>query len=173
MVAEYDGSGNLRANYVQGLGLVSRVDVAGPAAYFQFDANGNTAQLTGAGGAVLNSYSYLPFGEAASATETVANPFTFVGQFGVMREGNGLDYMRNRWYDPAQGRFTQQDPIGLAGGTNFYRYVGNSPLTFVDPTRSIGMYFTVRVRDQGPLQGPAAPRPRFDSQSRWHRSRGY
>ena len=103
VVAEYDGAGNLRAHYVHGLGLVSRIDVAGPAAYFQFDANGNTAQLTGTGGAVLNAYSYLPFGEFLLASETVPNPFTFVGQFGVMREENGLDYMRNRWYDSAQG----------------------------------------------------------------------
>lgn len=132
--AEYDGSGAVRAHFAHGLGLVSRVDTAGPAAYFQYDANGNTAQLTGSGGAILNTYSYLPFGEPLSAIEAVANPFTFVGQLGVMREENGLDYMRNRWYDPTQGRFTQQDPIGLAGGANLYAYVGNSPLTFTDPT---------------------------------------
>ena len=131
---EFDGAGNLQSHYAHGLGLVSRIDAAGPAAYYQFDATGNTAQLTGAGGAVLNSYSYLPFGEALSTSETVPNPFTYVGQLGVMREGNGLDYMRNRWYDSTQGRFTQQDPIGLAGGTNLYAYVGNNPLTFVDPS---------------------------------------
>ena len=139
MVAEYDGGGNLRANYVHGLGLVSRIDVAGPAAYYQFDANGNTAQLTGSGGAVLNSYSYLPFGEPLRPPRRFANPFTFVGQFGVMREGNGLDYMRNRWYDPAQGRFTQQDPIGLDGGTNLYAYAVNAPTDFVDPL-GLGLY---------------------------------
>ena len=113
--AEYDGQGNLQAHYAHGLGLESRIDVTGPAAYFQFDAIGNTDQLTGAGGTALNNYDYLPFGEPLQISETVPNPFTFVGQFGVMREGNGLDFMRNRWYDPAQGRFTQQDPIGLAG----------------------------------------------------------
>jgi hypothetical protein len=27
--------------------------------------------------------------------------------------------VRNWWYDPTSGRFTQEDPIGFAGGTNF------------------------------------------------------
>src|SRR5262249_40107994 len=47
---------------------------------------------------------------------------------------SGLDYMRNRWYDPEQGRFTQADPIGLAGGSNLYAYVGNNPASFIDPS---------------------------------------
>ncbi len=134
VVGEYDGAGNLQAHYVHALGLTSRVGSAGSAAFYQFDAIGNTTQLTGAAGGVLNAYSYLPFGEALSASETVANPFEFVGQFGVMREGSGIDYMRNRWYAPAQGRFTQADPIGLAGGTNLYAYVGNNPISLIDPS---------------------------------------
>ncbi|MHB8954814.1 MAG: RHS repeat-associated core domain-containing protein [Pirellulaceae bacterium] len=141
VVAEYDNSGNLRAHYTHGLGLVSRMDVSGPPAYFQFDAVGNTSQLTGPVGAVLNSYSYLPFGEPLSRSETVPTPFTFGAQVGVMRESNGLDYMRGRWYDPPLGRFTQQDPIGLAGGLNYYTYANNNPLTFVDPSGLVGKNF--------------------------------
>jgi len=45
----------------------------------------------------------------------------------------GLVYMRNRWYDPNTGRFTQEDPIGYAGGSNLYAYVGNNPVSFSDP----------------------------------------
>ena len=41
--------------------------------------------------------------------------------------------MRNRWYDPNTGRFTQEDPIGYAGGSNLYAYAGNDPVTYSDP----------------------------------------
>lgn len=36
-------------------------------------------------------------------------------------------------YDPKTGRFTSEDPIGLAGGINLYAYAGNNPVTFSDP----------------------------------------
>ena len=44
----------------------------------------------------------------------------------------GLHYNLFRYYDPVAGRFTQLDPIGLAGGLNTYAYVPD-PLTWVDP----------------------------------------
>jgi len=36
-------------------------------------------------------------------------------------------------YDPASGRFTQEDPIGLGGGINLYGFAGGDPITFSDP----------------------------------------
>ena len=44
-------------------------------------------------------------------------------------------WYRARWYDPGQGRFVGQDPLGFAAGdTNLYRFVGNSPANYTDPT---------------------------------------
>jgi uncharacterized protein RhaS with RHS repeats len=41
--------------------------------------------------------------------------------------------MRNRYYDPATGQFTQQDPIGLAGGLNSYGFAAGDPVSYSDP----------------------------------------
>jgi RHS repeat-associated protein len=44
-----------------------------------------------------------------------------------------LSFFRNRWYDAKTGRFTQEDPIGFAGGSNLYAYAGNNPASYTDP----------------------------------------
>jgi len=55
------------------------------------------------------------------------------------RDNSGQMYRRNRYYDPASGRFTQEDPIGLAGGLNLYGFANGDPVNFSDP-------FGLRVR---------------------------
>ncbi|HBL13233.1 MAG TPA: hypothetical protein DD379_17910, partial [Cyanobacteria bacterium UBA11162] len=132
VVGEYNGTGSLIARYTQGLGLVSRVDGTNSATYYDFDALGSTVGLTGTNGNYLNRYSYLPFGEDLTKVEAVDNPFEYVGQWGVMDEGNGLDFMRARYYTPGEGRFLNTDPIGINGGLNLYGYVQNSPIDFID-----------------------------------------
>ncbi len=58
-------------------------------------------------------------------------PFRFPGQY--EDEETGLYYNRFRYYDPSLGQYTQQDPIGLAGGNpTLYGYVFNT-LCEVDP----------------------------------------
>jgi uncharacterized protein RhaS with RHS repeats len=39
-------------------------------------------------------------------------------------------------YDPQQGRFITEDPVGFAGGTNLYAYVNNNPISRTDPQGS-------------------------------------
>ncbi|MGE3527194.1 MAG: RHS repeat-associated core domain-containing protein [Gemmatimonadales bacterium] len=46
---------------------------------------------------------------------------------------DGVSYFRNRAYDTRTGRWTQEDPIGVAGGVNLYQYAGNDPVGFTDP----------------------------------------
>jgi RHS repeat-associated protein len=49
------------------------------------------------------------------------------------RDLTGNIYMRNRYYDPQSGRFSQEDPIGLAGGLNLYGFAAGDPLNYYDP----------------------------------------
>lgn len=48
-------------------------------------------------------------------------------------DGSGLINMRNRYLDPKANRFTQGDPIGLAGGLNTYGFADGDPVNFSDP----------------------------------------
>ena len=48
------------------------------------------------------------------------------------RDGSGMLFRRNRYVDPATGRFTQEDPIGLAGGVNLYGFADGDPVNFSD-----------------------------------------
>jgi RHS repeat-associated protein len=51
-------------------------------------------------------------------------PFRYQGQYSDLE--TGLYYNRFRYYDPEIGQYTQQDPIGLAGGNpTLYGYVNN------------------------------------------------
>jgi RHS repeat-associated protein len=49
------------------------------------------------------------------------------------KDAVGTHYRRNRYYDPKSGRFTQEDPIGLAGGLNLYGFANGDPVNFSDP----------------------------------------
>jgi len=146
VVAEYDGSGHLKARYIHGLGLVARIDALGNPAYYGFDAVGSSRHLTSGTGTVVNSYDYDPWGIPLAASEGVSNPFRYVGRFGVMDDGNGTDFMRARFYDPKLGRFTSEDPLGPGNANqNLYSYAGNQPTRFVDPDGKIFLPAAVLV----------------------------
>jgi YD repeat-containing protein len=106
VVAEFGGGGNVVSHFAYGLGLTSSLPASGSAQFYQFDGSANTVAVTGTGGAVLNSYSYLPFGEKVS-TGSVPNPFTYAGQLGITDDGDGLYYMRARYYDPTHRKVHQ------------------------------------------------------------------
>jgi RHS repeat-associated protein len=48
-------------------------------------------------------------------------------------DATGTFYRRNRSYDPNTARFTQEDPIGLAGGMNLYGFASGDPANYSDP----------------------------------------
>ncbi len=135
VVATFGDDGTLTADYVYGLGLVSQVSSADLAGYYDANNVGSVVGITGPSGGYVNTYDYLPFGQATNVLTTLTNPFTFVGEFGVIQEGPSLYYMNARDYTPTMGQFLSADPIGLAGGdNNLRRYAGNDPINGADPS---------------------------------------
>jgi len=74
---------------------------------------------------------------SAGAYQQQATSESAWGWFGTLlvgkADGTGTQYRRNRYLDPVTGRFTQEDPIGLAGGLNLYGFASGDPVNFSDP----------------------------------------
>ena len=51
---------------------------------------------------------------------------------------SGLHYNYQRDFEPATGRYTQSDPLGLDADISLYAYVGNDPLSYIDPLGLFG-----------------------------------
>ena len=63
-----------------------------------------------------------------------------------MDDLTGLLYYRARWYDPSQGRFISEDPIGFRGGdTNLYAYTFNDPINLTDPSGEIAPLLVLAI----------------------------
>jgi RHS repeat-associated protein len=67
----------------------------------------------------------------ATSNPTQINNLRFPGQYADSETGLFYNYFRS--YQPNQGRYTQNDPIGLAGGWNRFAYVEGNPLMLIDP----------------------------------------
>ncbi len=65
---------------------------------------------------------------------------------------SGLYYNRHRYYDPAQGRYITQDPVGLKGGLNPYTYPLN-PITDIDPLGLATLQQIMGANAYGTMQG--------------------
>ena len=142
LLAEANNSNQIQTFYIHGAGLMAMVQ--GNNLYtYHYDATGNTVALTNPSQNIINAYSYSSYGLIANESETIPQPFKYVGQFGVMYEpSHNIYYMRARYYDPEIGRFISEDPIGFGGGdVNLYAYVSGNPITGIDPSGLITFTF--------------------------------
>ncbi|KDF64507.1 hypothetical protein P832_04770, partial [Enterobacter kobei] len=102
--------------------------------WFHCQPNGTPERMTDIEGQVRWEGVNSAWGKLLRESETQVSGYSqnlrMQGQY-LDRE-TGLHYNLFRYYDPDCGRFTQQDPIGLAGGINLYQYAPNA-LGWVDP----------------------------------------
>ncbi|MEO3813452.1 FG-GAP-like repeat-containing protein [Sphaerisporangium sp. B11E5] len=110
--------------------------------YSLHDALGSVTQVLDGDGDPQSRHYYEPFGQRVNPDGSV-----FTGTAGTVTRGfTGHEHddalklinMDGRVYDPSLRRFLTPDPIVGAPGNgqswNPYSYVGNSPLTFTDPS---------------------------------------
>jgi RHS repeat-associated protein len=103
-----------------------------------------TRIVTDANGAKVSEQVTLPFGtalDAESSGTATSRRFTSYDRSAATK----LDYAVNRFYNAAQGRFTQVAPIGVSAASledpqtlNLYAYCGNDPINHTDPD---GLFF--------------------------------
>lgn len=157
----WDGSGNIIGEnekvYSRGAGgeIVSDGEN-----YYAYNGHGDTTNLvqmsSGTSIALTATYEYDAFGNAQiTGNESAGNPFRYNGQY--TDDETGLIYLRNRYYDPSIGRFTQEDPYwnvnnmiygedgseedeikipdysSIIQSTNLYLYCIGEPVNGMDP----------------------------------------
>ena len=105
--------------------------------FYQYNGHGDVVQLTDVLGTIVQHYEYDAFGNEVEPSASDTNPFRYCGEY--FDAESGTIYLRARYYDPAIGRFTQQDAWEFADPSdplslNLYVYCINNPINFIDPT---------------------------------------
>jgi RHS repeat-associated protein len=100
--------------------------------FYHCDHLGTPIALTDRKGQIVWAARYDPWGNI----EEEFNPYNIEQNIRLPGQHHdretGLYYNRHRYYDPKIGAYINQDPIGLMGGVNLYRYPVN-PLRGIDP----------------------------------------
>ena len=132
---EVDSGGNVLAKYAASGKIEQQLEMArgGTTSYYEPDGIFSITSVSNSAGALTDTYNYASFGNVVGTTGTTVNPFRYAGR--DLDFETGLYYYRARYYEPQNGRFLSEDPIGFASGdVNFYEYVFNNPVIFIDPT---------------------------------------
>lgn len=133
-------------------------------AYYHADGNGNITYLVNSSQGLAASYRYDPYGNVISQSGSLAwaNAYRFSSK--EFHAASGLYYFGYRWYAPSLQRWLNRDPIGEEGGINLYSYVGNNPISNIDP---LGLdIYKVQYPGWPPHEGIIGDNP--DTGGYWH-----
>jgi RHS repeat-associated protein len=132
----FDGTGSQTHRYLYGTGVdqILADETGASTNWLLADKLGSIRDVVDINGAVIDHVVYDSFGKVQSQS----NPsyqlrFAYTGR--EQDNETGLNYYRARYYDAGNGRFISEDPLGFeAGDRNLTRYVGNSPVNWIDPS---------------------------------------
>jgi RHS repeat-associated protein len=113
--------------------VFARITGSGPAVWYWADRQGSVRDLADNLGAIQDHLDYDGYGNVTNETNpSFGDRRKYTGR--ELDSETGLQYHRARYYDPKVGRWTSEDPLGLAAGdANLYRYVHNGPANRTDP----------------------------------------
>jgi RHS repeat-associated protein len=171
VIAEYDGEGELRKEYVYSDNIDEVLNIKdGTENFFPHqDGLNSVVAVTDADGERVASYNYEAFGTIKDATGALDNPITYTGRW---LESESEDYFyRARYYDINVGRFLKRDPIVFGSKDyNFYRYVGNGSINNRDPIGFIS-FDTFELNDNCYGVGYSIPITNPYSKAHTHRNK--
>ncbi|MDE5984357.1 MAG: RHS repeat-associated core domain-containing protein, partial [Eubacterium sp.] len=132
---EFGANGNTTNIYEYGDGRNSAI-INGTKGYYLYDGRGSVAGLTGSNSGSMITYRYDAYGNTTKSNNTLNNPYQYNAEY--TDSSTGLQYLRARYYDSSQGRFTTKDSVygfvELPITFNPYTYVCNNPLNLIDPS---------------------------------------
>jgi RHS repeat-associated protein len=82
---------------------------SGAISYYHADGLGSITSLSSTAGALAQTYTFDSFGKQTSSSGSLTNPFRYTDR--EFDPETNLYFYRARYYDPAVGRFTDEDPM--------------------------------------------------------------
>ena len=148
-----------RITYTYGAGLINERRAGGEEYVYHYNHLGSAVAITDGNGEIVFRIVYGTYGElydirnagglslltaetaegctAAEVGYALGMEYLYNGQYGVSTGGNGLYYMRARYYDQDIKRFINRDilsgNIGNNQSLNRYCYVQGNPVSLTDP----------------------------------------